>query len=47
LEDGEYYIGEWKNDLRNGKGIQYYSNGKIKYEGVFISDKYEGNIKYI
>ena len=23
-ENGEYYIGEWKNGLRNGKGIEYY-----------------------
>ena len=46
-ENGEYYIGEFKNGLSNGKGTQYYSNGKIKYEGDFINHKYEGNGKYI
>ena len=25
----------------------YYVNGKIKYEGDFVNDKYEGNGKYI
>ena len=25
-EDGEYYIGQWSNNLRNGKGTLYYSN---------------------
>ena len=23
-KDGEYYIGEWLNDLKHGKGILYY-----------------------
>ena len=47
LENGEYYIGEFKNDLRNGKGILYYSNGNIQYEGDWINDNAEGNGKYI
>ena len=42
-ENGEYYIGQYKNGLFNGKGIEYYSNGKIKYEGDFINDKFVGN----
>ena len=42
-----YYIGQWKNGLRHGKGTEYYSNGKIKYEGDYINDKREGNGKYI
>ena len=46
-DDGQYYIGEWKNGLRNGKGVQYYKNGDIEYEGDFVNDKYEGNGKYI
>jgi len=25
FENGNYYIGQFKNDLRNGKGILYYS----------------------
>ena len=36
-EDGEYYIGEWKDALKHGKGIIYYSNGNIKYDGNFIN----------
>ena len=38
---------KYKNGLRNGKGTEYYSNGKIKYEGDYINDKREGNGKYI
>ena len=46
-ENGDYYIGEFKNGLRNGKGILYCKNGKIKHEGDWINDKYEGYGKYI
>ena len=38
--------GQWKNGLKHGKGIEYYKNGSIKYEGDFVIDKYEGNGKY-
>ena len=40
-EDGDYYIGEWKNDLKHGKGKYYYKNGNIKFESYFINDKAE------
>ena len=46
-EDDKYYIGEYKNNIPNGKGIKYYSNGNILYEGDFINGKFEGNGKYI
>ena len=46
-ENGEYYIGEILNGLKHGKGILYYKNGTIKYDGNFIKDKYEGIGKYI
>ena len=46
-ENGEYYIGQWLDGLRHGKGIIYYKNDSIKYEGDFVNDKYEGNGKYI
>ena len=46
-KNGEYYIGEWLNGLRHGKGTLYYKNGNIKYDGDFIKDKFEGNGKYI
>ena len=45
-EDGKYYKGEFKNDLPDGKGIKYYKNGNIMYEGDFIKGKFEGNGKY-
>ena len=42
-ENGEYYIGQFKNDLKHGKGIIFYENGNIKYDGEFINDNYKGN----
>ena len=44
-ENGNYYIGQFKNDLANGKGIVYDKNGSIIYKGDFINDKREGNGK--
>ena len=44
---GNYYIGQFINGLKHGKGIDYYKNGKIKYDGEFVKDKKEGNGKYI
>jgi hypothetical protein len=32
LEDGSLYIGEWWNNMKNGKGIQIWQDGKV-YEG--------------
>ena len=46
-DDGKYYIGEFKNNIPNGKGIKYYSNGNILYDGYFINGKFEGKGKYI
>ena len=46
-EDGKYYIGQLKNDYRHGKGILYYKNGNIKYEGDFVENKFGGNGKLI
>ena len=42
-EDGKYYIGQWSNNLRNGKGTLYYPNGKIEKEGNFINNVFAGN----
>ena len=44
-EDGSYYIGQIKNGLPDGKGKDYYCDGKVKYEGDFIEGKREGNGK--
>ena len=48
FENGEYYIGEFKNSLRNGKGICYYKNEKIILFGDIVDDKFKGsgNIEY-
>ena len=46
-DNGDYYIGQYKNGLRNGKGTLYLSDENIRYEGDWINDKYEGNGKYI
>ena len=43
---GNKYIGEWKNDLFNGKGILLSVNGDFYY-GDFISGKIEGSGIYI
>jgi len=49
------FEGEYLNGKKNGKGKEYYENGKLKYEGEYINGKkngkgkeyYEnGNIKY-
>ena len=45
-EDGKYYIGEFKNDIPNGKGIKYYPNDNILYDGNFVNGKFEGSGKY-
>ena len=42
-----YYVGETLNGLKHGKGIIYYPNGNVKYDGYFVNDKCEGFGKYI
>ena len=44
-ENGDKYVGEIKNGLRNGKGTMYYIN-KDKYEGEWKNDKMEGTGTY-
>ena len=46
-ENGNYYIGQMENGKHIGKGIIYYKNGKILYEGDFINGKREGFGKFI
>ena len=46
-DNGNYYIGEFLNGIKHGKGKIYYKNGHIKYEGDFREDKVQGNGKYI
>ena len=33
--------------LNKGKGMLYYLNNQIKYEGDFVNDKFGGKVKYI
>ena len=44
-ENGNYYIGEVFCGMRQGKGIQYYEDGDILYEGDFVNDEPEGHGK--
>ena len=45
-ENGDIYIDEYKNELKNGKGIIYYNKNeeyeRNRYEGNFKDDKREG-----
>lgn len=43
---GDFYTGQWRNDYMNGQGIIYLNNGKIKYKGDFVDDKFEGYGQY-
>ena len=45
--NGNYYIGQFKNGKKNGKGIIYSKDGNILYEGDFSNDKKEGTGKLI
>ena len=44
-KDGDYYIGEFKNGLKHGKGKKYDQDQNIIYEGDFVDGKMEGNGK--
>ena len=37
-ENGEYYIGQFKNSIRQGKGVIYTKDGNVKYDGEFINN---------
>ena len=47
FHDGRYYIGQFKDNLRNGKGILYNKNGNILYEGEYVNGNREGKGKLI
>ena len=34
FKNGDKYEGDWKNDIKEGKGIYFFNNGD-KYEGDF------------
>lgn len=39
--NGEKYIGDWVDDLKNGKGIYYFGEDE-SYDGEFLADKFHG-----
>ena len=45
-ENGDYFLGLLKNNLPFGKGVLYYKNGDIQYEGEFVKGKKQGLGKY-
>ena len=44
--NGDKYIGEYKNKMRNGKGKMYYNekdeNGRVMYDGYWKDDLFDG-----
>ena len=45
FDNGDYYVGEFLNDLQHGKGKLYEKNGSLLFQGEFIKDKIEGTGK--
>ena len=39
------FEGEFKNGKKNGKGKEYYENGRIKYEGSYLNGRKNGKGK--
>jgi hypothetical protein len=40
-QNGDYFIGEWKNGKMNGMGIMYIKESDNKFKGVWKNDKFE------
>lgn len=40
-QSGDHYDGEWKDAMKNGKGVLTYSNGD-RYDGEFLNDLRHG-----
>ena len=43
--DGSKYVGQWKEGMKNGRGVYDYANGD-KYEGGWLDDAKHGNGVY-
>ena len=43
--DKLYFEGEYFNGQKNGKGKEYYKDGKLKFEGEYLSGKKNGKGK--
>ena len=46
-DNGNYYVGQFRNHLQHGKGVEYDPNGNIQFKGCFIDGSREGNGKCI
>ena len=54
LKRGLEFEGEYKNGKKNGKGKEYYTNGNIKFDGIYKEDmkwtgkgyNINGNLEY-
>ena len=46
FENGDYYIGNFSNGVREGLGNQYYKNNELQYEGKWKSDMRNGHGLY-
>lgn len=44
--DGAKYLGQFKDDLQNGRAIYYFPNG-IKYVGDWVNGTSTGGTKYV
>ena len=44
-DDRLIFEGEYLNGLRNGKGKEYYHNGKLKFEGEYLNGERNGKGK--
>ena len=43
LNNQKIFEGEYKNNKKNGSGKEYYLNGKLKFEGIYLNGiKIEG-----
>ena len=34
-------------EKKNGKGKEYYNNGKLKYDGEYLDGEYKTGVKYL
>ena len=46
FDTGDFYVGEFKNGLREGNGTLYYKNKKMQYKGKWKNDKRNGSGRY-
>ena len=43
--DSLVFEGEYSNGQRNGKGKEYYYDGKLKFEGEYLNGQKNGKVK--